>query len=100
MTLTKRPGLLRRIINPKVFFVMIFGVLVPALIVLLYINRGPQNTSTYTGPRKVSIEKKNGRWGFYKDGKPFLVKGAAGSDHIKELWESGGNTIMVWDTAK
>lgn len=100
MTLTKRPGLLRRIINPKIFFVMIFGVLAPAIIVLLYINRGPQNTSTYTGPRKVSIEKKNGRYGFYKDGKPFLVKGAAGSDHIKELWESGANTIMVWDTAK
>jgi hypothetical protein len=46
------------------------------------------------------IQKKNGEYNFYKDGKPFVVKGGAGVDHIKELAESGGNTIMCWDTSK
>jgi hypothetical protein len=67
---------------------------------IFYFSRGPQNSSAYKGPRKVIIEKKDGKYGFYKDGKPFLVKGGAGVDHIKELAESGGNTIMCWDTSK
>ena len=79
---------------------LICGLFSILLITFFYINRGPQNTSTYTGPRKVIIEKKNGRYRFYKDGKPFLVKGGAGIGHIKELSESGGNTIMCWDTSK
>jgi len=78
----------------------VFVVFVAALIAFFYINKGPQSTSTYTGPRKVSIEKRNGRYGFYKDGKPFLVKGGSGVEYIKELAESGGNTIMCWDTSK
>jgi hypothetical protein len=69
-------------------------------ILFFYINKGPKNSSMYKGPRMVSIEKKNGRYNFYKDGKPFMVKGASGLDHIKELSESGGNTIMCWDTSK
>lgn len=79
---------------------MIFGVLALLLLVFFYINYGPQNSSEYKGRRKVVIEKKNGRYRFYKDGKAFVVKGGAGFDHIEELSESGGNTIMCWDTSK
>ena len=79
---------------------LIFVVFALGLIGFFYINMGPKNTSTYNGPRSVSIEKKNGSYGFYKDGKRFVVKGGAGVDHIKELSESGGNTIMCWDTSK
>jgi hypothetical protein len=77
-----------------------FGVFVAGLILFFYINKGPQNTSTYKGPRKVTIEKKNGRYRFYREGKPFLVKGGSGVEHVKELAEAGGNTIMCWDTSK
>src|SRR5690349_65881 len=97
MILRKRPKFLRRITIALIVMLLIFGVL---LMGFLYFNMGPQNTNTYTGPRKVIIEKKNGRYSFYKDGKPFLVKGGSGVDHIRELSESGGNTIMCWDTSK
>ena len=76
---------------------LVFGAL---LMGYFYFNMGPQNTSTYTGVREVFIEKKNGKYSLYKDGKPFFVKGGSGVDHIKELSESGGNTIMCWDTSK
>jgi hypothetical protein len=75
-------------------------VLASALLVIFLINRGPKNTSTYKGSRKVTIQKKNGRYNFYKDGKPFVVKGGAGFTHIKELAACGGNTMICWDTSK
>ena len=77
-----------------------FALSASVVILLFYINKGPENSSTYKGPRKVSIEKKNGRYSFYKNGKPFLVKGGSGLEYVKELAESGGNTIMCWDTSK
>jgi hypothetical protein len=100
MILTKRPKLLRRITFLIITLFLAFGIIVSVLMGFFYVNLGPQSTSTYTGPRKVIIKKKNGRYSFYKDGKPFVVKGGSGVDHIKELSESGGNTIMCWDTSK
>jgi hypothetical protein len=97
MTFSKWPKLLRRI---TIGVIIIFGAFVSLLMIFFYFNIGPQNTGTYKGPRKVIIEQKNGSYQFYKDGKPFIVKGGSGVDHIRELSESGGNTIMCWDTSK
>ena len=83
----------------KIILLLGFGVSVAGLIVF-YFFKGPPNTSTYTGPRKVNIEQKNGGYQFYKDGKPFIVKGGTGVEYIKELSETGGNTIMCWDTSR
>ena len=66
----------------------------------IYFTRGPQNTSSFTDARKVSIQKKNDGYSFYRDGQPFLVKGGAGYTYIKEMAASGGNTIICWDTSK
>jgi len=83
------------------FRIMMACVVIAAVLLLIfYINLGPRNSSTYKGLRKVTIQKKNGHYNFYKDGKPFLVKGGAGFTHIKELSECGGNTIICWDTSK
>lgn len=68
--------------------------------VIFYINVGPQNTSTYAGARKVTIQHKNGKYRFYKGGEPFFVKGGGGTTYTKELSECGGNTIMCWDTSQ
>ena len=100
MTLTKQPTFLRRKRILIIGILLCFGVLASVPIAVFYINLGPQNSSTYKGLRKVIIEKKNGRYGFYRDGKPFVVKGGAGFTNIKELSECGGNTIMCWDTSK
>jgi hypothetical protein len=98
--LTHQPNPLRRIRTWIIIILSIFVAFASLIIAVYYINRGPQNTSTYKGPRKVIIAKKNGKYEFYKDGKPFLVKGGDGVDHIKELSECGANTVMCWDTSK
>ena len=100
MSLSTRSKLLKRIRALIIILLVVLGVFIAVLMFFYYINKGPKNTSTYTGPRKVNIENINGRYSFYKDGKPFLVKGGSGIKHVKELSESGGNTIMVWDTSE
>jgi hypothetical protein len=46
----------------------------------------------------VYIKSENGTYRFYRNGKPFIVKGASGFTNFKALSEAGGNTIRVWDT--
>lgn len=48
----------------------------------------------------MTVQKKEGRYNLYKDGKLFSVKGGSGVTYLKELSECGGNTIMCWDTSK
>jgi len=48
--------------------------------------------------KKVEIVRENGRFSFYRNGKPFLVKGAVGNSYLAELAACGGNTISSWDT--
>ncbi|AEI49610.1 glycoside hydrolase family 2 TIM barrel-domain containing protein [Runella slithyformis] len=50
--------------------------------------------------RKVYIEKKDGRYTLYKDGKPFFIKGASGYSYGSVLKASGGNTFRTWDTTR
>ncbi len=47
---------------------------------------------------KVFIEQKDGNFRLFRNGKPFEIKGAAGSEHLDLLAELGGNTIKTWDT--
>jgi hypothetical protein len=49
--------------------------------------------------KKVFIKKENGVYRLFRNGHPFLVKGAAGHEKIAELAASGGNTISTWDTS-
>ncbi len=54
--------------------------------------------------RKSSINLKNyilesdGKYTIYRNGKPYTIKGAAGSTHLEDLAAAGGNTIRIWDT--
>ena len=48
----------------------------------------------------MTIQKVNGHYSFIKNGKPFQVNGGTGISQIKELAESGGNTILCWDTSR
>ncbi len=46
----------------------------------------------------VYIKSERGTYRFYRNGKPFFVKGASGFTNLKALSALGGNTIRVWDT--
>jgi hypothetical protein len=78
------------------------GAMLAACLVVIYLDgkgssytRIPANTSN-----AVVLEKVNGRYQFNRTGKPFVIRGAAGYQFVKELAASGGNTIICWDTAR
>src|SRR4051812_13558739 len=48
--------------------------------------------------RAVYIRYNNGTYTLYRFGKPFFIKGGAGTSHLKELSQAGGNAIRAWDT--
>lgn len=48
--------------------------------------------------KKVFILRDNDRYTLYHNGKPFFIKGAAGTGNLSRLREAGGNTIRTWDT--
>lgn len=62
------------------------------------VTRSKGNGASETN--KVEIRKENGTFRLFKNGKPFLVKGGAGSSHLPELKACGGNTIRTWDTVR
>lgn len=47
---------------------------------------------------KVYIDQHEGRYTLIRNGKPFLVKGAAGMSDLEMLQLAGANTIRTWDT--
>jgi Glycosyl hydrolases family 2, TIM barrel domain len=72
------------------------------VITVLLLGSCKSNDSKYTAAnnpsKKVYIQKENGIYRLCKNGKPFLIKGAAGHTKIAELVACGGNTISIWDT--
>jgi Glycosyl hydrolases family 2, TIM barrel domain len=50
--------------------------------------------------RKVYIDNTNGKYTLFRDGQPYMVKGAAGFTNLAALKAAGGNTIRTWDTLR
>jgi hypothetical protein len=48
------------------------------------------------GEKKVEILNIDGRFQFYRNGKPYYVKGGAGTAHLALLKEAGGNSIRTY----
>jgi hypothetical protein len=59
---------------------------------------GCKNGSKEVQSRKVFINFENGKYAVYREGKPFIIKGASGFTNLEKLKEAGGNTIRTWDT--
>jgi len=47
---------------------------------------------------KVHIRKSGAQYTLYRNGKPYIIKGASGYTHLDILKQKGGNTIRTWDT--
>lgn len=67
------------------------------LVILLHLF-GCKSNSGATLKRKVHITESKGKFRIYKNGKPFIIKGAGGTSQFHQLSKSGGNTLRVWDT--
>ncbi len=48
--------------------------------------------------RTVFIQKTDGGYQLIRNGQPFVIQGAGGDSHFKELADIGGNTIRLFDT--
>ena len=70
------------------------------LLIMLFFFLQHQNSyaQTFNKPIKTLIKKESNNWQFTRNGKPFFVKGAGGSGHLKELVACGGNSIRTWDS--
>ncbi|WP_220100780.1 glycoside hydrolase family 2 TIM barrel-domain containing protein [Chitinophaga oryzae] len=57
-----------------------------------------RHASTPSVPPKVYIGKSGDRYTIFRNGQPFLIKGAAGDRQLRALKAAGGNTLRTWDT--
>lgn len=55
--------------------------------------------ANYSGSgRKVEIRKTTNGFRLYRNGSPYFVKGAAGTEHLELLKEAGGNSVRTYTT--
>ena len=78
--------------------------IVPACIVLIAISgifalRSLYNEEPVDESRAVYVQKSESGFQLIRNGEPFIIRGAGGDSHFKELAEAGGNTIRVFDSA-
>jgi hypothetical protein len=66
--------------------------------ILVAMLAGCSTSPTSTHKRKVHISKEGEKYVLYRDGRPFMIKGAAGFADLRKLHNAGGNTIRTWDT--
>lgn len=53
--------------------------------------------STAPSGSEVRLRHDEHRWQLVREGKPYLINGAGGSDHLGMLAKAGGNSIRTWD---
>lgn len=73
--------------------IIVFG-----FIFCLFISACSQSPGDNAAGRAVYIKSDAGKFSLYRNGQPFVIKGASGFTNLKRLNEAGGNTIRVWDT--
>lgn len=47
-------------------------------------------------PITVELRQTDAGWELLRDGEPYTIKGAGGSDHLASLVDHGGNSIRTW----
>lgn len=79
-----------------IFLGILFILALSIFLFFMYVRR--DRTATTMQDKKVFILKQQNRFTLYRNGQPFLIKGAAGISHLDRLQEAGGNTLRTWDT--
>lgn len=65
---------------------------------LFFFIHCPTTTTSPHNNRKVFIQKEGKQYVLYRNGRPFVVRGASGYTNLEKLSQIGGNTIRTWDT--
>lgn len=67
----------------------VFCLLIPAFL--------SSQAAVLAAPSKVEIRKdEGGRFTLKRNGEPYVIRGAGGSGHLKDLAKFGGNSIRTW----
>ncbi|MFA4868860.1 MAG: glycoside hydrolase family 2 TIM barrel-domain containing protein [Pedobacter sp.] len=64
----------------------------------LILNLLSCSRQTEKSTKEVYIKESSGKYSLYRNGQPYIIKGAAGYSHFNTLKNIGGNTIRIWDT--
>lgn len=88
-----------RFLQPLRKVVWLLLVLFAGLILVFVSNRGPAVKQKPLLGVGVFVKKDADGYTLIRNGQPFTIKGASGSSMLKELSQSGGNTVFCWDTA-
>jgi hypothetical protein len=75
--------------------VTVFALTAILIVASFWIN---DHQTTPTG-KAVEIIYSKGKYELLRNGKPFIIKGACGTEHLDLLHASGGNAIRIYDTA-
>src|SRR5688500_9386342 len=46
----------------------------------------------------VTLEKIDGKYQIYREGKPYFIRGGGGGGNLELLVSSGGNSLRTWST--
>ena len=71
------------------------NITVAVVLLLMLFSCEPEKRSSSA---KVAIKENRGKYTLYRNGKPYFIKGAAGSTNFCALKNAGGNTMRIWDT--
>ncbi|WP_242928757.1 glycoside hydrolase family 2 TIM barrel-domain containing protein [Pontibacter vulgaris] len=82
------------------FFWLIYTYLLtlPSLSTDNQVNKQLPTRTDNNNSLKVEVRKVGDKYSLYRGGKPYYIKGAAGSSHLSELKRVGGNSIRTWHT--
>ena len=66
------------------------------LVCLAYQNQAPTAADGFKSPVHVQVKKEAAGFKLYRNGLPYLIKGAGGSARLDLLAQLGGNSIRTW----
>lgn len=75
--------------------------IIPFLIIVLILSASCRSGETkfkYKDNSKISFSKEDGKWVLYRHNKPYFIKGAHGSTHLEWIKDTGGNSVLLYDS--
>ena len=76
--------------NRKILNVIVAG--------LVTLQVSSQTSLLQQKPLKVEVRMVDSNYRLYRDGKPYFIKGAGGSNYLQQLAAYGGNSIRTWSS--
>lgn len=67
-----------------------------ALVFTLFLIGNSQSLNAQSGPIKVEVVQKDGKWLLLRGGEPYYIRGVGGKDELERAKEYGANSMRTW----